>query len=368
MDLILRQGSGLIKDYLQLIGQVYSADPHYRKTMLPVLGTMTSKKSAFLSHAEVVPTMIYWKGNPVAASLFITTPKLPGVLQLAFFEALPDCQDAVDLLIQFAKERCTKEGLRTLFVGMNGHVNYGLGFLADKYASPPCFGSAYNPWYYAEYFRALGMEENSLVSYLADMSLFTLKEEEKLLKRAGERYQVRTANFNKLSSEVEIYTRLNNQCFSNHLYYYERTVAEDYELLKGFRPLIRDENLLVVEEAGEPVGFMLWYPDFHQVIPPGKGFDPITFLKLKLYSNRIDRFKIAEIGVLPRHQGTGAVALLFQKCYEIVKDRYSWCETSWILAANSRSRGFGIRWADSEYKRYSVFEMPVAAVKPTGDK
>lgn len=345
------------KAYMTFMEYVYHGNSFYRPTMMPIIRMLFSGESVFCRHAVIEPTMVMHEGKPIAAVTFIHSAKLPKVLQLAFFEALPDSLNAVALLLNVAKEKCKKAGFNTIVAGLNGHVNYGFGYLADKFDSAPCFGNAYNPSYYSDYFEALGMTKQVLVSYLTDMDNLTMSGEEKLLKRVQARYRVRKSDFRQLKKEVSIYTRLNNLCFTEHPFCFERTFAEDYELLKGFRLLIRDENLLIVETDGEPVGFMLWYPDFHQVIPSGKEVGLNALMKVKWSPRLIQKFKIAEIGVIPRHQGTGAAMLLFEKCRELTQGRYKWCESSWIIDSNTRSRGFGIRWADQEYKHYNVYEM-----------
>jgi hypothetical protein len=73
----------------------------------------------------------------------------------------------------------------------------------------------------------------------------------------------------------------------------------------------------------------------------------------------IDKLTIAEIGVLPEYQGSGAILVLFDQCLQLTRGSYDWCETGWILDSNIKSKGFGIRWADSEYKHYKIFEIEV---------
>jgi hypothetical protein len=121
------------------------------------------------------------------------------------------------------------------------------------------------------------------------------------------------------------------------MFYYERCVDEDYELLMELSPFIKGGSLLFAERDKEPIGFMLWYPDINQL--------------------KTDRFVIAELGVVPEYQGSGAVLGLFLRCFELVQGKYDLCETSWILDENLRSKGFGYRWGAEEYKRYKVFEV-----------
>ena len=104
---------------------------------------------------------------------------------------------------------------------------------------------------------------------------------------------------------------------------------------------------------------MLWYPDYNQLIPEGKNIGVDTFVKNKLFSDKIDTFKIIEMGVLSEYQNTGAILGLFNQCYNYTKNRYDHYETSWILNSNFKSKNFGVKWAEEEYKHYKVYEIEV---------
>lgn len=58
-----------------------------------------------------------------------------------------------------------------------------------------------------------------------------------------------------MEEEAKVYTRINNDAFRDHLFYYERVEEEDLELFKDFKLLLK-ENLLFVEKDGVEVGFM----------------------------------------------------------------------------------------------------------------
>ena len=86
-----------------------------------------------------------------------------------------------------------------------------------------------------------------------------------------------------------------------------------------------------------------------------------TLLKNKLGGReRIDRIKIAEIAVLSEFQGSGLVVGLFEKLYQLVKDRYRYCEAGWVEESNFRSKGLGLHWQSAgclEFKQYKAFEL-----------
>ena len=348
-----------IKDYIHFTKSLYKDNPFYRDSMTSVLKDILYKKSIFSKDKDIIPVMVKENDEIVAVATYIFTDRMNDALQIAFFEARENSQKAVDMIVDMGKRIGLEKGAEKIIVGLDGHVNYGLGFLEDHFEEPVSFGNKYNPPYYIHYFKGKLSTEYGLTSFLTDMETFNLDKESKILKETNKKFQYRTANFNKLKKEIEIYTALNNLCFIDHPFYYKRTYKEDYELFKQFKLFLKPENLLIAEKNGEAIGFMLWYPDFHQLIPQGEGMGLKTYFRNRYRGSTIDKFKIVEIGILPAYQGTGAILGLFNKCMELTKDRYRQCETGWILNTNLKSKSFGLKWADSEYKHFKVFEISI---------
>lgn len=346
-----------INDYLALCKEVYKNNIYYRDSMTTVLKGILKGSSLICESSEIKPILVVDHGKVVAACTFAIVDRMKDTLQVTFFEALEDQEKAVEMLMDYGEKLARKHGITKILIGLNFHVNYGLGLLADHYESVQGFGSSYNPPYYIEYFKKYASEEINLVNYLGNMDKFDFSLDKRLQSRLMAKFTVRKANFKDIEKEVAIYTRLNNQAFSHHKFYYERRLEEDLELFKEFKLLLKEENLLFLEYEGKPIGFLLWYPDFNELIKAGETIGLKTVIKNKLFSHKIKRYKIVELGVLPEYQKKGAVMALFYKVRELVKDRYEFCESGWILEGNVASRGFGLRWVGEEYKHFKVFEV-----------
>ncbi|MFZ5969893.1 MAG: hypothetical protein ACOYVK_22255 [Bacillota bacterium] len=345
--------------YIKFCKEIYKDNPYYRDNMSEVLKGILSGKAQICKSSKITPVMVMKDGNVLAVCIFAVVDRMKDTLQITFFEALEQQEEAVDRLMDFGRKLAKEQGIKKMLVGLNFHVNYGLGLLADSYDTAQSFGSSYNPPYYIDYFKKYADEEVNLVSYITKMDGFQLPGDSRIMDRIHGKYTVRKAEFKHLKREAEIYTYLNNHAFRNHDFYYERRVEEDLELFNEFKLLLKEENLLFLEHEGKPAGFMLWYPDYNELIGVGESVGIKTVIKNKLFANKIKKFKIVELGVLPELQKNGAVLALFQQCYQIVKDRYQLCESGWILEDNRASKGFGIRWADSEYKHFKVFRINV---------
>ncbi|ABR49617.1 hypothetical protein Amet_3489 [Alkaliphilus metalliredigens QYMF] len=344
-----------VKEYIGFCKEVYKNNNEYRDIL------STSMKGILMGRAEICngtvlrPIMVMDRGSIVAVCTFAIVDRMKDTLQLAYFEALAHQEPAIKMMMAYGKNLAKEHGIKKILVGLNLHVNYGLGLLVDGFHEPYSFGSAYNPPYYIDYFKEYAHEEINLASYLTKMKEFDFGMSPRLIQRVKEKYRVRAADFKNIEKDAAIYTHLNNKAFINHKFYYERRIQEDLELLNEFKILLKEENLLFIEYKGTPIGFMLWYPDFNELMKPGEQLGVKTVIKNKLFSHKIKKFKIVEIGILPGFQRNGAVVALFHGCWEIVKDRYELCESGWILEENYASTGLGLRWGDQVHKHYKAF-------------
>jgi hypothetical protein len=199
--------------------------------------------------------------------------------------------------------------------------------------------------------------EEDMVAYSYRIPDLKFEREQRVLKHILKDFTFRASRLSDLESEIAIYTDLNNKCFGEHPLYFDRSVDEDMELFRAFSRFLRDENFLIAELDGEPVGFLLWYPDFNELVPPGGSLGTSTYIKYKVLRRRISKVRLAELGVVPEHWGSGLILGLLSKGVEIALGKHSIVEAGWILATNLRSRGLASRWADGPCRHYSVFEI-----------
>jgi GNAT superfamily N-acetyltransferase len=350
------------KDYFRaqraLRAEVYRDDPLYRDATTPLLTMLLNPAGCCAAGADIVPVAIPDEDEHVVATcLFILASGLPDTLQIAFFEALPDQEQAIELLVETAKQTARALGATRIVAGMNGHVNNGLGFLAGPWDAPASFGSAYNPPYYVDYFRPHASSEGKMSAYSYRIPDLTFAREQRILERVKRHFTFRTGRFHDMHSEIATYTYLNNRCFDAHPLYFERSPEEDHELFMAFYRFLNEENFLIAELDGEPVGFLLWYPDFNELIEPGKSIGTGTLLKYRVLRRRIKKVKLAELGVLPQYWGAGLILGLLDKGASLAHGKHATVETGWVFEANLKSKGLASRWAREPCRHFSFFEI-----------
>lgn len=136
---------------------------------------------------------------------------------------------------------------------------------------------------------------------------------------------------------------------------------------KGARKLSGSLNVHVNYGLGFLAdNFHLWQsfgsphnPDFHQLMKPGETVGVKTVIKNNFFSNRMDTFKIVEIGVVPEEQKKGAILALFDYCYEKTKGKYEHFESGWVFKDNFVSYALGARWADDIYKNFNAYTRDI---------
>lgn len=343
------------KTFLDFYRSQYLNNPLKRDSLSGMLKALLYGKSELCKSVELEPLMVIENNKIIMICMLAFAHRMPDYVQIGFFEAVEMNMEAFHMMLDKAEAFAKKKNAAKISATLNIHVNYGLGFLAGSYDKMQSFGMAHNPEFYHDFFEATGFNTIEMVSYKKDMRKVDGLLSNESSRKLKERYFVREADFNNFKHDCAVYTDINNKSFNEHLFYYPRKEEEDYELFKDMKFLMKPENLLFVEKEGISVGFMLWYPDFNQVISSSETVGLKTVIKNKLLGRKIDTFKIVEMGVIPGERNKGAILALFDYCFKCIKGRYDFMESGWILSDNFKSRNFGIKWADCESKKYKAY-------------
>lgn len=345
-----------LKAFLRFASGLYRDEPGWVDNKSSLLRLLCRPGSAFYARSTQEMVRIL-AGRDVLCQAVLIKHHLAGEVSVAFFDARPDCREAVDLLMAHAGAFARRHGADRLVVGLEGHCNHLVGIPAQPHP-PISFGEGYGKAYYHDYFRAF--RKVRLVSFRQDKAVIRGKVEEdaarileKLPGVAFERPSFSRAGFTRA---MEVYTRLNNSIFAGHRYYYPRTVAEDLELFRSMKPLLRPENLIFAKKDGQVIGYILWYPDFNELVRPGGTAGVATLLKYKILRRIPATGKVVEIGLEKKYERTGIIALLFREALNASHKKCDKVISSWILEDNLSSGLAVRRYADQPYKEYFTYE------------
>lgn len=343
------------KAYTRFVKDLYTGDDDYIDYNTPLMREVFEGKSVFSRNLNWQAFWINADGSKQGVVTFLVHSQYPQVLQLCYFEYI-DKQDIASFVLKQAKAYCEKEGLSRIVIGMNGHVNYGLG-LTFGVGQKPSFCAPYSKGYYCDDFGALGMREIGASAYTYPRLEEAFPIEPEKVKRLAKGITYRAMTVKTYRADMAHYTALNNRCFANHDLYYSREEAEDLELFGTLRYFMTKGSLIFAEDQGRPIGFLLWYPDWSPLMKTGETLSAFTLLKRLIFSRFVKGFKIVEWAVLPEYRRKGVPIGLLYTCYQmVVKKGYSNCHTSWILDENRDSNGFGHKWGKA-YAHYRVYSL-----------
>ncbi len=347
-----------LKHFYHLPTIIYNGNKYHRATEESLTHLLIDGPTEFHQHASVMPYLFINGDKPVGRCAIIYDKLLPEYIQIAFFEAMPNLPDPCGLIMAEAR-KLHPEASKIVF-GINGHLNYGAGFLLDNFDLPPIFGLPYTADYYPAYFSSLTLR--SMVSFRYGMDGF---EEWGAKQPPGDidGITVRTMNMKRLREEVELYTYIDNNSFTDTPYWSARQPIENYELFHPFRHLLKGENLLFAERNGKPLGFLLWYPNFNELVGSGNDIGIAEVLHYRI-ANPIKTYRFTEIALLPDARYSRAVYAMIRHLIPIVKKYgYTHGEGGFIFEENTASinmtrkfieRAFGTKY--QPYRRFGLFE------------
>ena len=219
---LITVGKDKRKVFLEFYKKQYLNNDLKRDTLSGMLKSLLYGRSELCSSIDIEPVMVVDNNEIIMISVLAHAQRMPEYLQICFFESEKYNMDAFKLILDRAKDMAKEKKADRLTGSLNIHVNYGLGFLASDYDKKQSFGSAHNPEFYNDYFEKSGFETIHMVSYKKDMVNSPDLINNDIRERLNKVYSVRKVDFNNYKSEIEIYTEINNNAFSNHLFYYTR--------------------------------------------------------------------------------------------------------------------------------------------------
>lgn len=320
----------------------YKTSPYFKDNKSALMDLVINPKTAFCKNSSQKILAVRHHDEFLCQCTLIHHKNYANTVMISFFDAKSDCSAAVRILVDYAISFARDVGAGIITASLDGHCNYSVGFLTEEALTSPMFGGAFSPSYYNDYFSGSGFSAVKLVSFFDKLELINTKTASSLLAAADDTV-IDTAAFEnrKFKCTMRRYTDLSNTIFSNHRYCFYREYAEDFELFSSMRLILRPDNMIIASKNGIDAGFLLWYPDFNELVPPGKAAGISTCLQYKLLCKCPQRAIIAEMGVLPQFENSRLILQLIGALKSILQDNYLSIRTvasSWILDENTKSK------------------------------
>jgi hypothetical protein len=344
-----------MRRYLDFRRRLYAGDPGYSSTLEFSVESVLNRSTAFIRSCHLRPLLASRDGELVAQCILVHDPALP-ILQVGFFEALPDQGDAVARLLDTARAEAKRRGLDRIVIGLNAHLSIGVGILVDGFQRAS-FDSTWNKPYYADYFA--GLRRVGLTSYCGSVKDVVVKlgpaSRGPVPDAITHGVTVRPIELHAWDRELETFRTLCDATLGTTPFYAPTRPGHFIDLLDDLKPFLRPENLLFATIGGREVGFCFWHPDYNEILPAGRRVSmPGIAWRFAVRRSGIRTVILNALGVLPEYRGVATAALLGRMSHE-VEGGFNRYETSFVWDGNYASIGVG-RYLDSqELRQYAVW-------------
>jgi hypothetical protein len=364
-----------LAEFIALPRRLYASEPNYvapldhdRRQLLD------PRRSAFMTHGEAA----YWiarRGGRAVGRIsaqidhLATGPMHEGV---GFFGCLDaeDDADTVATLLRAAESWLVERGKRVARGPFLLSINGESGLLLEGQAEPAMVMMPWHPSYLAGHLEKAGARlVKTLNSYSFDSRGAQLAERLERLgtERRRQAFTIRDMPTGRFAEDAEAGRLLFNEAWSANWGFVPVSREEMSSMIKAFRPLLRREWGVLVEQRGKLVGFALFLPNLFEISGDlGGAPSPIGWLKLgwramrgRFHGGRGVLFGVAKpmVGTVA---GAGvALVLVDELRRRAEKTGVQDLECGWILDDNHAMTSV-VRWLGAERtRRFGVFERTI---------
>jgi hypothetical protein len=361
-------------NFINLPWKLYQGDPYWVPPIKSkLMATLLGKDNKLFDNGPHTFFMAYENGNPLARALVGINEKLNKKTKkkegyISLFETVHSEKIAMLIFAQ-AIEWLKKRDMNAIVGPVspdNGDSNRGL--LYEGFNGSPVIMNVYNPPYYKTYFENYHFTKYfDLLAYYFDLKNIQELPYEKftpVIQYAMKKYKYRVDKIN-LANEVQEKKDLKkviDLAMPEILEFFIRPNLEELSAeINRLKPYL-DHDLAYIARAGnKPIGFLIGFPDYHQVIKKLNGnLSLLSTLKYLWYRNKIDGMRVYFQMVIPEYQNKAVVEAMYWYLFQAVKaKKYSFIEGSLIRDDNEKSKICIEKAGGKLYRIYRVFRRNI---------
>lgn len=293
-------------------------------------GTIVGRISAHIDHLAVAMDPVQGMG--------------PGTGNWGLLEA--EDEAVAKALIARAEAWLREKGMTRVLAPISMSIWEEPGQLVRGFEQSPTVMMGHQSARYPAYIEGMGYTPaKSLLTYELNIS----KEFPPLIQRivaSGEknpRIRIRGVDKSKFDSEAKLILDILNDAWSDNWGFVPFTDTEIAYAGKKFKPIVREDLIMIAEYDGEPVAFMMTLPDLNEVLKPmGGSLFPFNWAKLLLWLRkpRVRTMRVPLMGVRKRLQASRLASQLAFMMIEYIRRNSvanygaSRGEIGWILDDN----------------------------------
>lgn len=341
--------------FIDVAYRLNASDPHWVPPLrADVAELLNRKKNPFYDHAEV-ELFLARRGSEVTGRISAHIDFLqhtlppeqgmgPGTGNWGMLEAADE--ETAAALIAAAEDWLRAKGMTRVLAPLSMSIWDEPGLLVKGFDHDPVIMMGHHSPRYQPWIEQRGYD---VVKRLQTYDLTVDKGLPPLINRiveSGEknpRIRIREADVTRVEEEADLIFSILNDAWSSNWGFVPITDREVRYIAKKMRPLVKPELLRIAEVDGEPVAFMLTFPDLNRIIKPfgGKLF-PFNFIKVLRWLRHpwSPRVRVPLMGVVKRLQSSRLASQLAFMMIEyirrtgVAKYGFKEAEIGWILEDN----------------------------------
>ncbi len=365
------------KVFVELAYRLNSGDPAWVPPLrMEALELVTPGKNPFFDHADV-QLFLARRGDAVVGRICAHIDHLatamdpaqgmgPGTGNWGLLEA--EDQAVANALITRAEEWLRDKGMTRVLAPISMSIWEEPGQLVKGFDEPPTVMMGHQPARYRDYIVALGyVHAKSLLTYKIDItgSLPPLLQR---IVQSGEKnpkIRIRKVDKSKFEAEAALILHILNDAWSDNWGFVPFTEREIVYAGKKFKPIVREDLIMIAEYEGEPAAFMMTLPDLNEVLKPmGGRLFPFNWAKLLwwLHKPTTTTMRVPLMGVLRKHQASRLASQLAFMMIETIRHaairEYGATrgEFGWVLDDNQGMNAIAAAIDGTVNKEYVIYQ------------
>jgi hypothetical protein len=256
---------------------------------------------------------------------------------IGYFECIDD-HDAANRLFEVSRLWLKDQGMQAMDGPINfgeNFVNWGLlvdGFMPQGYGMPynfPYYRAFFENYGFKTYFEQYSFHDTFSRPYPEQMRAFG----ERLWKKPE--FLFKHIEMNNAEQYIRDLVIMYDKVWSDFLENYTPLNFEElYQIFQDAKAMLNEKFIWFAYHNGEPVGFLIVFPDINQVLRKLKNgkLNWWNIVKLLYYKRKvITRGRLLLSGVVPEFQRTGVVGGMYIKLTDAMRaSGYDELELSWV--------------------------------------
>jgi GNAT superfamily N-acetyltransferase len=367
-------------EFIDLAYRINASDPNWVPPLRADISELLDpRKNPFFEHAEVqlfLARRAHRVTGRIAAHIDFLQHTLPaeqgmgpGTGNWGMFEA--EDEQSAEALIAAAEAWLRERGMTRALAPLSLSIWDEPGLLVKGYEHPPVIMMGHHLPQYRGWIEGRGYERTkTLLTY----ELNVVNGFPPLINRivaSGEknpRIRIREADTGHVQQEAETLFSILNDAWSRNWGFVPITDSEIRYITKKMRPLVKPDLLRFAELDGEPVAFMLTFPDLNSVT---RGFNgkllPFNWLKLLKWVRHpvSPRARVPLMGVVKRLQASRMASQLAFMMIEYIRRSgianygFESAEIGWILDDNQGMVAIADAIDSKVNREYAIYARPL---------